>query len=279
MGCWSESCAVSGLEIPHNAKIYVALVAESRYGNDLELTVPPIAGTYDDYGGLDLTETFTSLGLKEGENWEVREDKRGAPVYIDAEVFDYLLNIEKEFAYKGPKTIGGSLDELVTTLREKIEAMRGLERYSDPEWFKIHSELDRYLGHNSTAMEGAREKLDRILYKKDDGRTEEEVNAQIEEFILLFRRSYVFNVAQRELRKRFVPKVKGPQHGGGEALLGFYREVYRIIRARKEAENADLWNMEVLDKEFDLNLWMAAVSSEATQLGFREWQIEKANER
>jgi hypothetical protein len=279
MGCWSESCAVSGLEIPHNAKIYVAMVGESRYGRDVEVNVPPVAGTYDDYGGLDLTETLTSLDLKTGENWAPRDDKRGMPVYIDAEVFDFLPSIELEFSYKGPKTIGESLEVNVTKLRDIIARLRPLTPYKDEAYYKTISELDRVIGYHTEAFADAKDKLSRILFKKDDTRTTEEIDAQIEEFITLYSRAFIFNRAQHELRKRFVPEVKGPQHAGSDALIAFYRTVYTLIRQRREAQVEEGYHQVEMDKDYPLDRWKAEVALDQTQLAFRDWQVEQEFKR
>lgn len=278
MGCWSESCAISGMEIPDGARIYIALVGSSRYGDGLDLIVPPVLGNYDDYGGLDLLEGFELLGLKKGENWRPRDDRRGRPVYMDADVYEFMAGMEPEFTYNRPKTIGGMIDKTEAELREAIKGLRSVERFEEG-YFKAIQPLEKIISHSRDAFGDARQILEEILFKKKgESRDEAKVDLLIEEFITMFRRATIYNMGQIELRKTFVPEVRGPQHGGVQALIPFYGYVLTLARKREQDRIADCWNMEELDKEFPLERWKAECALDKTQLGFREWQVEQALE-
>ncbi|MBO6507365.1 MAG: hypothetical protein JJ979_02580 [Roseibium sp.] len=56
MGCWSESCALSGMELDDGRDIYLATMEPADFSSEVTVIVPPTRGVYDDYGGITLSE-------------------------------------------------------------------------------------------------------------------------------------------------------------------------------------------------------------------------------
>mgnify|MGYP000026455675 CR=1 FL=1 len=78
MGCWSESCALSGLEISDGTDAYAVILKPNKYERSkYDICVPPIKGTYDDYGGLVLLESNEQYNLVKGETFTLVDDDRG----------------------------------------------------------------------------------------------------------------------------------------------------------------------------------------------------------
>jgi len=99
MGCWSESCAVTGMEIRYDNRVYVAMVNSEGYNSQQIIVIPPVLGIYD-YGGIELLENNTEFGLVKGDAWQPREIEGSDPIYIDAVILeDVLPTISKEFPY------------------------------------------------------------------------------------------------------------------------------------------------------------------------------------
>ncbi|MBD9511556.1 hypothetical protein IB265_32900 [Ensifer sp. ENS10] len=278
MGCWNESCAISGIDIPHKTKIYVALIGNERFGNDMAIFVPPVLGAYDDYGGVDLLEDSPLFGLKKGDNWRPREDKRGHPVYLDAEVFDFLTSLKIQWSIDG-KTLGDAITKHEKVIRETVEKLKPLQRYEDKDYWKTMMDLDRLLQRRET-FDDAKQVFEEILYvKKGETRDEEATDAKIEAFITCWKRAFIMNQAQHELRKKIVPEVKGPQHGGAPALIQFYTMVLMTSKRRHEEQRDDGWNWDEMDKDFPLDRWKAEVALDQTQLSFRDWQVAQEFKR
>lgn len=254
MGCWSEACALSGIEITDGLEVYVALVVPSDgYNNSgqWDLSMPPIKGKYDDYGGLDLLED-TPYGPKNGENWRPENEIQGAkpkdglPIYIDAELFESLENLPREFPYfgthingkyemiKGVKTIGQARDLFLKDVRAAIA--KSIEKKNKWDSLKGKPDVDRSILYNQPIHEllGYPESGS-ILVGASHYLTEriEQGQTDFEEFLKFFGRAYVLFSAQFELRKLVAPGIRGPQQGGDPALIQFTKEVLRLSEERK----------------------------------------------
>lgn len=264
MGCWSESCALSGMEISDGDTVYVALVIPSRsYGHSYNwiLKTPPVKGTYDDYGGVNLTED-TPNGPKSGENWRPDNEIQGAtaqqglPVYFDAELFEYLENLENEFPYHWTRkgnvmvsnvnTIGMRRDLHVQDIRDAInETLENKKKYEElsngpAKGFSIVYERPLHEVFVSSEDRGVLDGAENfILDRIESGQTD------FEEFLKFYGRAYVLTCAQHELRKQIVPGTYGPQHGGADALLQFSKEVSRLTEIHKYRWDED----EIEDEE------------------------------
>lgn len=240
MGCWSESCALSGLEIQMGEEnVYVALLAKSKYGEAMyDIVVPPVKGTYDDYGGIDLEEDCFLLGLKKGDNWRPMEDDedgnapKGEPVYISGAVFDFLPNLLREFYYHGA-TLEEAYEYHLSEVREKIEESRktfemladASENEDSRNQFRS-IQVSMAFGLSNSVLPSA-SKLYQDLNGGDDS-----------EFFKFYKRAFMLQCAQMELRKLVVPGVRGPQHCGEVALNQFYGLVGPIVKARVDEAEA-----------------------------------------
>lgn len=272
MGCWSESCAVSGVEISCGSKMY-AMTWEKVYDGYM-ISIPPVAGTYDDYGGIDLTEDLPEFGLKKGDNWRPVDDKRGKHMFIDAAVFDFLASIEPEFTYGDrPKTLG----EVWSKHREKLIKLLELwitirdsdSGETDKAISRLRSRDHEVFGYSDEFMKNAEAAFQDAI---DAGGTIESLTPLIE----AYGRSLIVFRAFSELRKKpTFGTATGPQHGGEQALIPFYAFVLNLARKRRDGNRDDGYSWEEMDKDYPMNDWLEAVSNGATLLGFRDWQIDQ----
>lgn len=273
MGCWSESCAVSGVEIRNGAQIY-AMTWQQIYGDEYMISVPPVVGTYDDYGGIDLTEDLPEFGFKKGENWRLAEDERGEHMLVDAAVFDFLSSLEPEFTYGDrPKTIGEMWErhraELVTVLEQWIAIRDGDGDEMKKAVSMLRSEGRTVFGYSDGVMKGAP-----IVFQEavEAGGSIESLTPLIE----AYGRAMVICRAMIELRKKpTFGTSNGPQHGGEQALIPFYTFTLMLARKRRDDDRDDYWDWEEMDKDHPLDSWKAEVATGATKMGFREWQTEQ----
>lgn len=238
MGCWSESCALSGLEIGAGDEIFVALISENKYRKgEMELASVPVRGNYDDYGGIDLLEDHPSMKLKKGDNWRPVED--GIPMFMNAKVVDWLEYIKPDFPYaylNGQSvkisTLGHQIDIHIENIRNTLEEALAQQKKFDG--------TTRGLVALNVAMSDLhlknsdRKMLEAIIEET----TSETRDAELEKFYELYRRSAIVTNAFIELRKNMSGGLSnGPQHGGAQALVPFYELVLDI--AKKDLEQWD----------------------------------------
>jgi hypothetical protein len=274
MGCWSESCGISGIEIPMNNRIY-ALMMEKSYGGYV-VSVPPILGTYDDYGGIDLTEDMPAFDLKAGENWRPVEDQRGLHMFIDADVFDHLKELEPEFTYGDrPKTLGEAWqhhsEEVVKVLTMWIKIRDSDKDPRDKAYdlLKVGSKVGRVFGYDDGTLKNVQS-----LFQ--DAITNGASLESLAPLLVAYSRAYILMRAFVELRKNPAPgSINAPQHSGEQALIPFYNFVYHLARKRRDEDRAECWDFDELDKSYPLDRWKAEVALDQTQLSFRDWQIDK----
>lgn len=173
MGCWSENCALSGLEIRSGDEIYYAIMTPSKsYGDHMvaNFIAPPLRGVYDYYGGCTLSEPYKPMKLKKGDTLVsgCSGDAENLRFIINAQVFDSLESITPDFAYdyatkKSFKTIGEALDNTMAKLKRRSHISRCLfkirfyflelkklwqwnvsSRHSAVEWVKVNAILSEY---------------------------------------------------------------------------------------------------------------------------------------
>ncbi|QIG66030.1 hypothetical protein phiOC_p388 [Ochrobactrum phage vB_OspM_OC] len=149
MGCWSESCSISGMEIRHGDECLVAYASftyEDSFYFPFRLNTPFFFGEYDDYGGVDLLEDYEPYGFKKGDNicqfddrqideetydskavfhvrsktagWVHDKDRghwmlKGHRIFIHKKVFDILGGLRPEFVYNSPDTIKGQIEHFI----------------------------------------------------------------------------------------------------------------------------------------------------------------------
>lgn len=242
MGCWSESCCLSGMEIGYNREAYAGLLTPNTYRSGAWMFVQlPMLGTYDDYGGLTLAEDVPSLDLKAGDRWSPRDYHSGNPragvFFVDREVFDYLRAVEHDFVRNGLRTVGDS----VTSLSERVRrlgahlSMPVPDYTTDPNafrnWFQTKDELRAHWLLDD--VDGPIK--DSALRLAEDAKEP----AMLEEFVRGYSRVMTVWLAARELRKEIAPvPYGGPQHGGADALIPFYDFVLGKALARKAEEEA-----------------------------------------
>jgi hypothetical protein len=226
MGCWSESCGVSGMEIPSGNQCYLATIAPSKYGEvDWCFVTPPVKGTYDDYGGIDLLEDVPYLNLKKGDNYSPEDAQK---YFIDAQVFEMLGTLKPEYSYDGSQTLAEATSKYIKAIENWENERKSLENeVVNNEYAKFRLEMHEQklynvLGSGSNSLFQNAEKL-----IKEHG-----IN-----FLAFYERSYLLGYAIRELRKRFVPSSgNSPQHGGEQALIPFYSFVLKEAKKRKRQQ-------------------------------------------
>lgn len=212
MGCWSESCGLSGLEIRNGDDIYLATLKPSKYyPQSYDFVMPPLKGTYDDYGGIDLTEDypFGPFNLKIGDNYSPGLLDARDGYIVAASVFEFLPSLELEFSYGDrPKTVGEANQRL----------QKRLEKY-----FSTSIDERNYFGSDGlynliSGGEGA-DFLNPLLLLEEYGAV----------FIPFFCRARMLRHAAAELRKSIYPSsCNAPQHNGEQALIPFYKHILGV---------------------------------------------------
>lgn len=238
MGCWSESCAISGLEIGAYQDAVVMIVeaptskSYDNYGTFSRFVpvCPPTFGQYSDYGDLeddndkDLPFFLNSLEAarrKFDPDTKSHMDYMNQMWWVRKDVWDFCDSLPLEFSYGDrPKTVG----ECVTRQREKIleyvKEVRETVAESDEDvklrrLFRSMSSSSRdlfqlgYLSNDLTM--NYKHQLDEAIENNND----EVVNNIIEAVGRLLKVS----IMCYELRRVVCPSTKiGPQHGGHDAI-------------------------------------------------------------
>jgi len=225
MGCWSERCALTGLEISAGDAAYLAVIDErfDEYDGHMVL-MPPVKGNYDDYGGLVLTEDVPLLGLRSGEQYSPLEDNKTI-VLFNARVFEAIEDLEPEEAFTFA-TVGARIEESHAKLRRGIEEIVA----EDLDASLLGRKLEHYFPW-PPAWRGAQSMLQEIIEQKRD----------LEPFFEMSRRVKLMKAAEFELRRPITPIRVGPQHGGAAAQRQISRLVLDILDDQ-DRERADWHN-------------------------------------
>lgn len=249
MGCWSESCAISGLEIGAYDEAVVMVLAPAKddgYGHGafcrFSPITPPTFGKYSDYGDIEgpednpeqLDSKFFTDWLEKGRRvYDPSTDDHMKYManlwWCRKDVWDYCDNLPREFSYgdDNPDTIG----ELITQQRGKVlEYVKGqqeIQAMDDGD----DAKLRRLLRSISSARDIFG--LDRIdgdlviqLKTSLDAAIEKNNQERIDDIIEAAMRVLKLSAIGHELRKIVCPSTRiGPQHGGYEAILSLNKFV------------------------------------------------------
>lgn len=241
MGCWSESCAISGLEIGAYDEALVMVLEKddsdyeghgpfSRY----KPVTPLVWGKYSDYGDIEDVNTcdplyFTAWLEKARRDLDPDENDHMSFMskfyWIRKDVWEHLDNIPHEFSYGDrAKTVGESIQRLrdeannyVTEKRKKIDNRNG----KDPQ---SHEELiedlmwDMQFDRNLLGLTYDHGNIASTLKNAFSNAIKDNDQDQIQNIIEAAMRVVKLNMVCYELRKIVAPSTKtGPQHGGYEA--------------------------------------------------------------
>lgn len=240
MGCWSESCVISGLPIYEYDEVYVATLIKPKFRNiDWVISLPPIKGLYDDYGGIKLLESNKQFKLVSGEDFEITAIRElGQPVYIAASVFELLKELKMEFPFlnsKKVKDLGDFANNYILFLQEQLDK-KIVKAETNPIIFTKSGKdiifknyyLAEIFGHDDIQADCCKhiqEKLD--INDKD-----------FSDFFEFYKRAILLVRGSFELRRALVPTIRGPQHGGENALYQLYNHVFSVINERLEERKA-----------------------------------------
>lgn len=233
MGCWSERCALTGLEISAGDAAYLAVIDPrfDTYDGHMIL-VPPVKGTYDDYGGLVLTEDVPLLGMRAGAAYTPAEDGETV-VFFNAQVFEAIEKLQPESTFTSP-TVGHEVDQGLTKLRTGVEDLRSQDL--DPAILAM--KLERHFSW-PPEWRSAASKLVELIEQGDD----------LEPFYLLARRVKLMKSAEQELRRPISPIRVGPQHGGEAAQRQISKLALDILEGHRRER--DDWQYAVPGGFFD----------------------------
>lgn len=247
MGCWSESCALSGVEIGHGDACYVAAFTKEpgdRF-NGQTFAVPPLKGFYDDYGGLEKMEGSAIWGIEPG--GELDRDaiyELGQPIYIAASVFDRMGELVPDWCYDGINTLADANARLAEKLRTYAQKLKSIE----PDQGDIDTygeELARTVARSrrffGTRLRDECFRSYPSMMKNDAQQFADLVdsNGDVEDFIKHYLRAAMLKRLESELRHRLVSGVSGPQHGGDEALIQLCKIRIEILEAKIRARKLD----------------------------------------
>lgn len=232
MGCWSENCAISGIEIRPGTPCYRAhMIRDKYYESQWEFIIPPILGKYDDYGGLDDPEKSIIWPYEDYDYWPDTITINGKavyekplPIYFHAEVFDLLENVPLEWKRDGAQTVGDMatehINKMMGFLEKKKEAIQSKDlskmvlAMSEESRFQM---MDDFRGKLFVSIENK-------VFENDEN---------LKEFLKLYRRCFVAHCGMRELRKNLMPGARGPQHCGEEAMRYFLDGFGKIFSAHE----------------------------------------------
>ncbi|MCK9529538.1 MAG: hypothetical protein M0R77_03100 [Gammaproteobacteria bacterium] len=243
MGCWSESCAISGLEIGAYCEAVVMVVkpvsedAYTEYGSFSRFVpvCPPTFGVYSDYGDIEgedarpeqLDSKFFLDQLEKARriydpNKTDHMEYMGQFWWCRKDVWDYCDALPLEFSYgDNPKTIGEAVEKQRINIKKYVDVQLDIQNSVDDEEGKlrrlfrsISSARDIFgLGHiDGNFVIGLKQKLDFAIEQGDL----ETINNVVESALRVLKVSLMCY----ELRKIVCPSTRaGPQHGGYEAIL------------------------------------------------------------
>lgn len=237
VGCWSESCAISGLEIGYDVEAVAMFLKpiDSDYSYNhgafcrFTPVCPPTYGIYSDYGDFEKDQQIDNpyfLDLFEKGRRAFDPDKDDHMQYMyrlwwcRKDVWDFCDTLKHEFSYGDrPKTIG----ESITRQREEImkyvnDAMNPLETDDADELFdrqirRMMSSKDIFgLSRlDGKYVIGLKIALDDAIDKRD--------LEKIENIIESSQRILKIELIGDELRKIICPStLVGPQHAGYGAI-------------------------------------------------------------
>lgn len=149
MGCWSENCALSGLELYDGCDVYAIMLkheAASPFNSGVYLEMAPVYGKYDDYGGIDIVDDmqmFDAIRLPPSAaikiervdqildrparvNLRVKyQNKEGyRMVFFHKKIFDHLATLPTEFSRDDASTIGDACNHEITLSTEYFTDLR-----------------------------------------------------------------------------------------------------------------------------------------------------------
>ena len=245
VGSWSESCALSGMEISEQDDCYVVLMRPHPYTHhQWVIAVPPIKGRYDDYGSIQVLdpESYRAL-FKVPEHWtprdglqheeEEEEEKEHAALWIHATAMDTLSDLVRDYSETKNGTVNDDFVSHLRSAEKKVsEAMEKRARMASLEVDPVLAKLLNKVW---------RDELEQVY--REDGVFPDMFNfvdqairhgRDLDDLNEAYRRCFVLVVGASELRKALHPSNYriGPQHGGEKALLQFYEKVLEFTRAR-----------------------------------------------
>lgn len=243
MGCWSESCAISGLEISDQTEALVMLLqfneepgyschgAYSRY----QPMCLPTWGKYSDYGDIEdvascdplyFTMWLEKARRKIDPNEDSHTDYMSKMWWVRKDVWDFCDTIPHEFSYgDNPKTIGESCqrmrDKLYAHVKSEREEM-ALDLHKDG--FDPDSAIAQALrrmrssDHNIFGLRSYEVNIIQNLQNELEDAIENNDQPKIDNSIEGIVRLNKIAMICHELRKLVTPSTfTGPQHGGYEA--------------------------------------------------------------
>lgn len=238
MGCWSENCAISGLEIGYDCDAVVLMLkpkdrdyADHGTFSRYRPVCAPTYGKYSDYGDLDdespIDNPFFTNALKAACR-TVDPDERNHMNYmalfywVRRDVWDYCDNIPHEFSYGDhPKNVGESMAAIKEKLLKYVENMRSVDDSDLSDEDSIVERAFRRLrigDDNITGLRSYEVPLAGILKNQLDEAIESDDQELIDTTIEALLRLNKLNMICYELRKVCYPStMNGPQHGGYEA--------------------------------------------------------------
>lgn len=238
MGCWSESCGISGLEIGYNHEALVMLVepvAEKGYSEHgtfsrYQPVTTLVWGKYSDYGDLEdistcdplyFTDWLEKARRKIDPSQDNHMDYMSKFFWIRKDVWDFLDNIPHEFSYGDrPKNIGESIRRTREKWTEKFEElMAGSVSNDDSTDALIARALARMADDNFCGLTYRSGKIYSKLREEFNDAVDEKDREKAMNAIEAALRISKLDMAGYELRKVVAPStMNGPQHGGYEAI-------------------------------------------------------------
>ena len=238
MGCWSESCAISGLEIGDQDEAVVLLLkpvdsdSYSEFGAFCRFTplCAPTYGIYSDYGDIEDelpkdNEFFTSRLDAARRHYDPKSDSHMTYMnnmwWCRKDVWDFCDSIQLEFSYGDrPKTVGDAVVAHHKSIMKYVNDLLQEDDAEDTEDSRLRRLMKGFAsGRDIFGLGYIDGKFVTGLKMALDDAIEHKNHEAIENIVEMSTRVRKLSMICHELRKIVCPSTRiGPQHGGYEAI-------------------------------------------------------------
>ncbi|MCE6958057.1 hypothetical protein LAZ40_03175 [Cereibacter sphaeroides] len=226
MGSWTESCALSGLEI-RRGDACVLLIIEKEpvefFGH--EILKEPIHGVYDDAGGLQVTRSCLKPKLEVGDWFGSQRVRSNRIAWIHGCIASRLETLP---CPGEARSIGAHVDERITRIRDILATLP--ERKEDVGDGWVPSTRDDLLAMMSI------QKIvhDQLVFAQGYDFIAAKRSCDpdaVERLLDRCREGWIIKTAEVALRRKISPDIPRPQDGGLEAARAFARMTLEAAEA------------------------------------------------
>lgn len=254
MGCWSESCIISGLEIRHTdpcGMVYITSQTDYMGRPEANFKTPIVWGKYNDYGDLEDIQNidkYVATGMfhiikEHGEDKlspvflsKIKKDDDtfprkpiAWPVFIHRAAFEALETIPSDSGWTFPNsdgTVGDYTNKSIEKFKEGFSEYLGtfLESEESTEESRLKKLMKQFV--NSDWHRHLKSSWSLAAFRDSDF----DITQDVDFLLGLLRDEKLVTSGMADLRKGIPMHFHGPQHGGGEALLKFNEAINAVCK-------------------------------------------------